>query len=348
MRHPSSVPSDHLFWSSPGAGVAALWQDDQGTVGDLLRAAAVANEICGRVAASWLLHPCDLDLGGLFAEIALSVRAGQEPDLSRVELGPLPVGGGLGSTWLTPCLGLTLTPVHLLQRVAVEATAEILRRHRTAADKPLRPDQWKRCTVRVPIWTLRAELNSNGSLETSIARALGVLAVEQELPAAAWHPDWWSGARGDAAEAVTACIDVVHDPSFSVEVLEHVARSGLCDRAQLVAATLDLPDGWSGPQWVEVLRVNAHRLLLASGGGDLSGFDAKAFRTVLPVEIEIETIRGGVWAERRHLPEGSPGWFPEDTEKRVLALRAAGDEELAQRPSDLPDDAPASEWIALL
>ena len=113
-------------------------------------------------------------------------------------------------------------------------------------------------------------------------------------------------------------------------------------------AVLDLPEGWSGRQWLEVLRVNPQRLLLAEGRADLARFDARAFRTVLPVEVELETIRGGVWAERRHLPEGSAGWFPEDTEKRVLELRAAGDEAIAARPSDLPDDAPASEWIAAL
>lgn len=346
-RHPSAAPVDNLFWASLGHGTPALWQAATGTVGELFRAAAVANEVCGRVALSHLLCPVDLDLGGLFAQVGQAVLHGEQPDLRHVQLGPIDVSGSLGRVWLTRCLGIALSPVHLQQRVAVEAVAEVLRRHRVAADKPLRPDQWARCTLRVPTWTLAAEAASDGSLERSIARSVGVLAVEQSLVPQAWEPSWWMGAKGEAASAVSDCVELVQDTSFSLEVIDHVGRSGLCNHADLLAVALDLPDPASLRSWVEVLRVSPLRLLHARAQA-LAEFDPTAFRTVLPVEVELQTIRGGVWTERRHLPEGSPGWFPEDTEARVLALRAAGDEAIAARPSDLPDNAPAEEWVALL
>lgn len=346
-RHPSSGPIDHIFWASPGGGVPASWTQRDGTVGELLTACAVANEVCARIAASWLTTPVDLDLGGVFAEVVTALRQGETPRLDVVA-GPSNVEGGLGKVWLSRSMGFALTPIHLPQRVAVEAVAEVLRRHRIAADKPLRPDQWHRCVIRAPIWTVQAEQESDGRLERSIARSIGALAVKQELGPDAWTRDGWTDAMKEAADAVASCVEVVHEPSFSWEVLEHAGRAGFLCRNDLLARAVDLPGPDSMGEWVELLRTRPHRLLSAGGAGDVSHFDPVAFRTVLPVDIRLETIRGGAWTEYRHLPEGSRGWFPEDTEKRVLAFRAGDDADIAARPDDLPDDAPASEWIDLL
>ena len=346
-RHPGRGPIDHVFWSSPGSGVPASWDDRSGTVGELLLCAAVANEVCARVAATWLAHPGELDVGGLWAQVVRALRAGDTPVLD-IEPGPLPVSGGLGHRWLSRAHGFALTPVALPQRVAVEAIAEVLRRHQIAADKPLRPDQWHRCIVRAPIWTVQAEQASTGALEDSIAQAVGALAVRQTLTSDCWGRQGWTPAECEAADAVAACVEVVHDPSFSWEVLSHAARCGFIVRDDLLSAALDIPGPVGLGDWVELLRARPHQLLSAGGHGDVSAFDPIAFRTVVPVDIRLETIRGGAWTEYRHLPEGSRGWFPEDTERRVLAFRAGGDEQRAAGPADLPDDAPASEWIDLL
>ena len=346
-RHPASGPIDHIFWSSPGGGVPASWEDRDGTVGELLLAAAVANEVCARVAASWLAQPGELDLGGLWAQVVQALRAGDTPVLN-VEAGPLPVSGGLGRVWLSRAHGFALTPVQLPQRVAVEAIAEVLRRHQIAADKPLRPDQWHRCVVRAPIWTVQAEQASKGALEDSISSAVGALAVRQTLSPDCWGREGWTAAECEAADAVAACVEVVHDPSFSWELLAHAGRCGFIGREDLLSAALDIPGPDGMGDLVELLRTRPHQLLSAGGNGDVTNFDPIAFRTVVPVDIRLETIRGGAWTEYRHLAEGSRGWFPEDTERRVLALRAAGDQGVAARPSDLPDDAPAAEWVDLL
>jgi 2-methylcitrate dehydratase PrpD len=227
---------------------------------------------------------------------------------------------GMGTVWLTDTITYRSRAIAPAGQTAVEAVAEILRRHVKAADKRLRVDQVERIVVRVP--AAAAGLGVRGamapsSIPWSVPNALGVLVAQHALGAEDLTPAVlqrrseniahvadrveWVVDRGLGARALSAQLAVL-GPLFG--------DFGWKDARQMLLRTLAGQRHPGGPsrERIQVWAELARRLWTQRGAtAQLGELDISAWQLHLPVEVELYTTRGGRWPERRSLPEGGPG-----------------------------------------
>jgi hypothetical protein len=289
------------------------------------------------------------------AALGGAAPASSAPGLSALGAGavPLPAAfSGEGAAWVTLSIAFALSPVRPGARTTVEAVFEILRRHVKAADKRLRLDQVESIAVAGSAAVVRGSVGASDALHPGSA-SLGAV-VARVFAGHTLDARLWSGPAPEDVAALDARITVLHDPARSLSTAFH--------RLEVLAplfSTVPLP----------VLLRHAVARLLPLGQGDLRGLPRvlwaarldrlHALRRDAPpslahaaleqlqhrgdVEVRLSTTRGGVWPERRALPEGSPGWSWADTVARVGARLPPGAPDPAAPP---PGDAAA--WFAAL
>jgi len=335
----------------------ALWTARRGTVGELLAATVVANEVGARYGLAGMLCERALRADPSAADAAaLAARAraeGGDPVPTPVDeawwssRGALPLPGafgGAGRTWLSRTLVVPRVCAHPWDLVAVEAVEEILKRHLKAADKRLRADQVERIQVRLP-WLGWGRAHAGGG---TLARRIGVLVSFHALGPAELD----DSARAEEVDWVESTVHVEHDWTASLRVVGGMA-SGLSplfggagwSTWRAVRARTKQAGGWPGWDLDDLgalLRARPDRELAGLRGpaGDLGAVDLGHFRWCLPVEVKLYTTRGGWWPERRSAPEG--------TGEGVEAVARARNPSAAEAVLALPEDAPAAELCDLL
>jgi hypothetical protein len=315
----------------------------------------------GRVIAAALTAAGDAPpavVGVRAAESALrggGAGAVSAPGLGALGAGavPLPVAfSGEGSAWVTLTLAFALSPVRPAARTTVEGVFEILRRHVKAADKRLRLDQLESITVLGSAGVVRGSVGASDA-RTPGAASLGA-AVARVFASHTLDAGLWAGPVPEDVPALDARITVLHDPARSLATAFHrleilaplfstVGAPALLRHAVARLLPLGAGDLRGVPRVVWAARLDRLHALHRDAPPDLGRAALEQLQHRGDVEVRLATTRGGVWPERRALPEGSPGWSWADTVGRVAARLPPGAPDPAAAP---PADSAA--WFAAL
>lgn len=287
---------------------------------------------------------------------SLTVLAADSPFWKEACARPLPGAlHGEGHAWLTTTLVVPPEPGAPWTQVAVQAVAEILRRHVKAAEKRLRSDQVERIEIRVPfpVWAAEraaAAHDGPGSLLGSIARLCAVRVAWHALTPALLD-DEELVARAEELAALASTVDVVHDWGLSVGMVEGFARAvpvfegfGPADYRSVRCRLKEAGawPGWSPPDLAAIAKARPNRLVAELlRGRPLDAESLPGFQWHLPVSVRLYTTRGGWWPERRALPAGTEA----GGDLEAVAVERFGDPAAAEALLALPGDTPATTFL---
>lgn len=257
----------------------------------------------------------------------------------------------LGQAWISETLLIKSAPGSLFASTATEALTTILDRHIRAADKRLRPDQWVACRIQAswPTWAMQSAATPGlTGLPWNLATLFGVLGRGHALSPEQLSADWFNKELADI-ETVAATVRVEHHWAYTVQaglsLLETLAPlmgglgvKDLQAAARSLAATgpqLGVPVGKD--ELLALAKVHPRMLLplLSREGGDLSAVDLSSFSFCLPIDIRLETTRGGFWPEKRVSPLGATNTDWDAAVELTLKKFAGASEEHSARAPEL-------------
>jgi hypothetical protein len=195
----------------------------------------------------------------------------------------------------------------------------------------------------------------------SIARSIGVACTGQGLQPEHLDPAWLAEHR-DTVATVASKVTVSHDWARTSDLVEHhvdvaaplfagVTMPELREAGKMAKVRYDgglpLP---GGQDLMAIVKRRPDLLMdrIKHASGNLADARLEEWQFRFGAQVRLYSTRGGVWPEKRLIPEGSPGWPWARTVESVQTRYGATHPEgvlAAQRHQATTGENPASEWV---